>query len=175
MRDAIGGALTLPIIFFFLIVINAYLAFSVNYTKAFRVKNVVINAIEQYEGITGDFTDDYETKKNTKSYIMYYIKKVGYSGKNDNGQWKNGVKVEVKCVGPVGSSAGCPDNASSFVEGVKYKVYFSVTTAINFHVPIIEPIFERIDETDLGLLRVSGDTSMIYIDGKYIKDGRLEW
>jgi len=46
MRDAIGGTFSIQIILFFLIIINSYLAFSVNYTKAFRIKNNIIAIIE---------------------------------------------------------------------------------------------------------------------------------
>ena len=52
MRDAISGALTLQIILIFMIIINCYLAFSVNYTKAFRVKNEILSIIEKNEGLT---------------------------------------------------------------------------------------------------------------------------
>lgn len=52
MRDAISGAMTLQIIVIFMIIINCYLAFSVNYTKAFRVKNEIRSIIEKNEGLT---------------------------------------------------------------------------------------------------------------------------
>lgn len=57
MRDAIGGVLSLNIIFIFLIIISCYLAFSVNYTKAFRVKNEVRSIIEKQEGLTCEALD----------------------------------------------------------------------------------------------------------------------
>ena len=52
MKEAIGGALTIQIILIFLILVNGYLAMTVNYTKAFRVKNGIISIIERNEGIT---------------------------------------------------------------------------------------------------------------------------
>ena len=45
MRDAIGGVFTLQIILVFVLLINGYMAYSVNYTRAFRVKNEIINII----------------------------------------------------------------------------------------------------------------------------------
>ena len=50
MRDAIGGVFSLQIILVFVILINGYLAYSVNYTRAFRVKNEIINIVEESEG-----------------------------------------------------------------------------------------------------------------------------
>ena len=39
------------------VAINGYLAYSVNYTRAFRVKNGIINILEQYEGHTEEAKD----------------------------------------------------------------------------------------------------------------------
>ena len=50
MRDAFGGIVNLSMIVVFLVLVCGYLAFNVNYTKAFRVKNYIITTIEQYEG-----------------------------------------------------------------------------------------------------------------------------
>ena len=51
MRDAFGGVTNLVIIVVFLTLVSGYLAFNVNYTKAFRVKNKIISTFEQYEGV----------------------------------------------------------------------------------------------------------------------------
>ena len=50
MRDAFGGIVNLSMIVIFLVLVCGYLAFNVNYTKAFRVKNYIITTMEQYEG-----------------------------------------------------------------------------------------------------------------------------
>ena len=42
MRDAFGGLMNMVIIVVFLVLVSGYLAFNVNYTKAFRVKNKII-------------------------------------------------------------------------------------------------------------------------------------
>ena len=52
MRDAFGSLISIQVILAFVLLINGYLAYSVNYTRAFRVKNGIINIIEQYEGHT---------------------------------------------------------------------------------------------------------------------------
>ena len=72
MRDAFGGIINLSMIVIFLVLVCGYLAFNVNYTKAFRVKNYIITSIEQYEG-----NCDPGTTCNQK--ITEYIKKVGYN------------------------------------------------------------------------------------------------
>ena len=155
MKEAIGQTISLQVILVFMIFLNAFLAFSVNYTKAFRVKNKVINEIEQNEGINDT------SKKN----INDYISKVGYEGKEGD-NWYHGVKIESVCVGSVGSSGDC----GYPIAGKKYRIYYSVTTSININVPIIS----RIMNGNLNLLQVKGDTSTIYVDGSKIKDN-MEW
>ena len=164
MKEAVGQTISLEVILVFMIFLNAFLAFSVNYTKAFRVKNKVINAIEQYEGIT----------PSTKTAIDNYIKTVGYSVTTKSGEkdWRNGVKVEAKCVGPVGGTTSS-NSCKNPVKGTKYKVYYSVTTVISFNVPIIGPVLKTIT-SDVNLLQVNGDTSIIYIDGKNLND-KMGW
>ena len=51
MQEAFGGVLNIFLIAIFLAIVEAVLAFAVCYTKAFRMKNYVISAVEQYEGI----------------------------------------------------------------------------------------------------------------------------
>ena len=46
MRDSIGGSVVLIIIVVFIVVALGYMAFNVNYTKAFRMKNKVIAVYE---------------------------------------------------------------------------------------------------------------------------------
>ena len=46
MKDAFGGILNLVLIVVFLLLIEGILGLVVNYSKAFRMKNTVISAIE---------------------------------------------------------------------------------------------------------------------------------
>ena len=52
MKEAVGQTISLQVILVFMVFLNAFLAFSVNYTKAFRAKNGIIDLIEQHEGYT---------------------------------------------------------------------------------------------------------------------------
>ena len=59
MRDAVGGAFMIKLLLVFLAVYTIFIAIAINYAKAFRVKNKVLNIIEQNEGIKNydDVTD----------------------------------------------------------------------------------------------------------------------
>ena len=65
MREAIGGALLIKLVMFFIVIYVCFLAIAVNYSVTFRVKNQIINLIEAYEG--------YDLAKN---HIEEYIAKV---------------------------------------------------------------------------------------------------
>lgn len=74
MREAIGGAWLLSITVGLIALFTAYLAFSVNYSKAFKVKDAIVERIEKYEGFNKD--DDKEMKE-----IREYLSKIGYNTK----------------------------------------------------------------------------------------------
>ena len=51
MRDAVGGTFMIKLLLIFLAVYTIFIAVALNYAKAFRVKNKILNIIEQNEGI----------------------------------------------------------------------------------------------------------------------------
>lgn len=74
MREAIGGAWLLSITVGLIALFTSYLAFSVNYSKAFKVKDAIVERIEKYEGF--DRYNDKEMKE-----INEYLNKIGYNTK----------------------------------------------------------------------------------------------
>ena len=53
MRESIGGTWITQLVIVMMFVFVAFLALSVNYSKAFRVKNQMISIIEKYGGVYG--------------------------------------------------------------------------------------------------------------------------
>lgn len=53
MRDAFGGAFSIKLMLIFLILYVSFICVALNYARAFRVKNRIINIVEQYEGYDG--------------------------------------------------------------------------------------------------------------------------
>ena len=72
MRESFGGAFMLKLAITFLIIYVSFMAVAVNYAKAFRVKNQIINILEQnqYGGVKDDLT---------KNIIFDYLKDVHYN------------------------------------------------------------------------------------------------
>lgn len=153
MKEAIGQTYALQIILVFVVFLNAFLAFSVNYTKAFRVKNKIINELEQNEGLNAT----------AKSNIIEYMQMVGYTGNIEEGECFNGACIVPHCIGKLGSSLSSGTCENGNVEN--YRVYYSVTTSININVPIIN----RIIDPEWNILKVKGDTSTIYINGNLME------
>lgn len=50
MRESIGASWILMIVLSFIALFSGYLAFSVNYSKAFRVKDGIVDRLEKYNG-----------------------------------------------------------------------------------------------------------------------------
>lgn len=94
MREAFGGAFTIRLMLIFLAVYVAFIAVALNYAKAFRVKNKVIDIIEQNEGIT-DFNDTSDGSPIGK--IDTYLGTVGYFVNLDPSKLSNNLGENKYC------------------------------------------------------------------------------
>ena len=74
MREAVGSTFLFNIMIVFIFFFASFLAIAINYSQAFRIKNQIINYIEQYEGIN--------TEKD-KERIVNYISSSGYYREKD--------------------------------------------------------------------------------------------
>lgn len=151
MRDAFGGVVNLVIIVVFLVLVSGYLAFNVNYTKAFRVKNKIISTFEQYEGNCQSST----TEANTcNGEITAYMKNIGYSAPYlDLTSEADGAYD--KChYGYCYKKIEVPKDPDSV--DTERKIYYKIATQINMDIPIINKILP-----ELKLFQVTGDTMPI--------------
>lgn len=69
MRDAFGGAFSIKLMLIFLVLYVSFMCVALSYARAFRVKNRIINIIEQNEGYTAQAAEDIEK----------YLSKAGYN------------------------------------------------------------------------------------------------
>ena len=77
MREAIGGAWLLGIAVAIIAIFTAYLAFSVNYAKAFKVKDGIVEKIEKYDGFFGAYNQPGSPIKE----IQEFLNKIAYNNK----------------------------------------------------------------------------------------------
>lgn len=62
MDESIGGAFMIKLLFVFIIIYVTFMCLAISYAKAFRIKNSVMNKLEQNQFAFGDdfgFIDDY--------------------------------------------------------------------------------------------------------------------
>ena len=140
MREAIGGTWIFSIVIVFIVLFSGYLAVSINYSKAFKVKNGIINIIEHNEGLN-------QTAQNE---IDNYLGGVGYY-------------VYSKCMIDEGENGYSPNNTNSGYryciskrvsgEGTLAKAYYKVRVFFRLDLPIIGSLF---------VFPVTGETKAVY-------------
>ena len=82
MKEAFGGAFMIRLVIIFIVIYISFMAVAVNYAKAFRVKNQVINMLEQSKYKTGD-GDVIENVENYLDAVPYYVKVAECKNKTD--------------------------------------------------------------------------------------------
>lgn len=144
MKDAFGGVINMVFIALFLLIMIGILGLVVSYTKAFKMKNLIITHIENFEA-SGCFTEDGDTA------------------------CMNKIKASAEGIG-YGSRIRCPDGFNK-IEGLFcYKEMVStntenhvsnkptsyrIITQVDLDLPIISSIFS------INFFQVVGDTRVI--------------
>ena len=72
MRESIGAAWIFSLVLIFILMFTGFVAISINYARAFQLKNVVANLIEENEGVP-------TTSTSLENAIKYYIEQNGYT------------------------------------------------------------------------------------------------
>ena len=73
MRESIGASWILSIVLVFIALFSGYLAFSINYSKAFRVKDGIVERLEKYNGPNNESLQE----------IARFIDEVSYTSKGN--------------------------------------------------------------------------------------------
>ena len=142
MKAATGNAMLMNIIIVFLVIVMALLVTSISYTKAFRIKNRIVDIIEYYNG---DF-DDVGTKTNITNEINNSLSSVGYrlSGSNKCKEIDNKKAIQLNSNYQV-----CIYEYDDSIRGKYYKVI----AYMYFDVPVVGGILN---------IPVSGETKIFY-------------
>lgn len=156
MNEGVGNSIILFILMLFITAVSAYMAFNVNYTKAFRLKNKVIATYNKYDGECGSACNN---------EIAEYAKDIGYSPhKSLNCEDMNikpsgsqtipntyycGYKIDVE-------GATTTGGATTFDEEERY--YYRIMTRIDIQIPVVQNIL------GLRLLTVTGDTKVFTVE-----------
>lgn len=156
MREAIGGSWIFGIVALFIALFSGFLAYSVSYTKAFKVKNEIINMIERSEGFTTSTSADVSNlgeaalaqDESVEAQAYAVILKMGYNSAdidcsiNDTGVMMTGGY----CVKKVCAETGETEDT---------KVYYKVTTYIKLKLPVFNIMFK---------VPIAGETKALYYE-----------
>ena len=147
MRDSIGSIYPLVIVFAFIILMSGFLAFSVNYNKAYKMKNQIIYILEKNEN---KVTDEAQEE------IAEYAKSIGYSATSSYMRQCDATKYNGWC-GNVVTSSNDSNGTKTNGSIKEYETtYVDVTTYVSIDVPIFNVIFPHI-----RLFSVKGSTKQI--------------
>lgn len=135
MRDAVGGAFMIKVFIVFLLVYIVFIAVAFNYARAFRVKNKIIDIIEQNEGIdnfnnTSGVIGQINTNLNTYKYRSD-IKEEDCKFNNTSNNYYN--QEYGYCIAEY--------NSTSKYENITAK-YYKVTTFATIEFPFFNLKFE---------------------------------
>lgn len=159
MKESMGLVPTLSIIIFAVVLLSGYLAFTINYSKAYKANSKIVNIIQKH--------DNDVTNKDTMNEIDKYLESINYSAasnytdkcKNDeyeavsNKGWcykvitsvdknKNGEKEEIK-------------------KGDTIRKYVKVRTYMSIDVPLLNKILPN-----LNISKVNGSTKPVMVEVK---------
>lgn len=118
MKEAFGSTFMIYILLIFLAVYITFVAVALNYAKAFRVKNSVIDIIEQNEGV------DLEDNSGTIGKINARLRDYSYNVNGINGDSYTGYKCY--------ELGYCIKEQSDDIKGNYYKVITFVKLEIPF-------------------------------------------
>jgi len=147
MSDALGGLVNIALVAFFALIIVGYMAFNINYSKAYRAKTYIVNAFETYGS---ECTNENGT---CHDVIVEYMKTIGYASTDISRDKAKEIacgdksNCDLRC-----SSAGyCwvkfGDNDSNGTN------YYKIVTKITIEVPVIQNVTGMIN-----VFYVSGST-----------------
>lgn len=152
MRDAIGSTYSLALVFASILIISSFMAYVINYNRAFQVKNKLLVAFKAYENDVSkiDSNDDSLHKDDTiKAKISTYADKIGYSA---SVQYMRKLQSEY-------SDYTCEEDGWCWKEyketgNGKTKKYVKVVTFVSIDIPVISNVF-----SSLSLFRVTGSST----------------
>lgn len=151
MREAVGSTFLFKIMIVFIFFFASFLAIAINYSQAFRIKNQIINFIEQYEGMDN----------NNVNRITEYVTESGYYRDNINCECNSFTCTDYEINSnsdrnPNGASVGTAKGVCvRRLQNDNDDTYYRVTTYVKFNLPLVGEFLT---------LPVKGETKIIIND-----------
>ncbi len=158
MRQTIGTTWVLQLVIVFMLIFVAFLALSINYTKAFQMKNELLGMIEKYEGVTnGD--------NGSISLINNYLRFNNYTTNGGCQIGEYGVRnLNENTLTPITQSNQnqnyyyCVSKIDASTETLNQRARYRIRIFFKFGLPVIGDIFTfSVEGTTINLNRPFDD------------------
>lgn len=139
MRQAIGSTWLMQLVIVFTLIFVAFLALSINYTKAFKMKNELVNMIEEKEGI--GLGDGQGAIMLINNYLTYnnYTKTSGCA--TDEYGVRDLETAEIEPAEKGKKYYYCVKKIASATENLPKRARYRIKIFFNFSLPMIGDIF----------------------------------
>lgn len=159
MRQAIGTTWILQLVIIFMLIFVAFLALSINYTKAFKIKNELVTIVEKYEGVTQGENSPVYLLNNYLRYNNYTV-----MGKCNEGDWGN-QNLDEPILEEVKTNERyyyCVRKIDDSTESSPYKAKYKVRIFFKFSLPVIGDIFTfSVEGTTISIKESSNDIDVM--------------
>lgn len=138
MKESIGGTWLFGIFITFLLLIAGFLCFAINYTKAFKVKDQIINIIERNGGI------NYKAKEDAslKEINNYITNDVGYRTLGECPEGYNGYLSNDTATNLKQESFYCIKEVKVNEKAELNMVYYKILVFFKFDVPVLNSFLD---------------------------------
>lgn len=154
MKESIGATWIFSICLTFIILFTAYLAISVNYAKAFRLKSHIVSVIEENDGYDSALGQEIEKYLTSQGYGTYGTCEQYITVEGDRTDWE---LQECLFDTPDGRCGACVyrrDVHTGNDDIDANRSYYRAITFFKFDLPIVNVV--------LPPFKVGGDTQYIY-------------
>ena len=159
MRDAFGGTFMIQIFIVFLLIYISFTALALNYAKAFKAKNFIIDYLEENEimDLTGTAAEYEEMDRIFEQELLtglnYQASDIPCNESSNSSTYKCGkIGYTIEKTGDSSSTGG---------------VYYTVSTYVGWDLGFLSPILRiggnNSNSSDIpGYWKISGQTRVIY-------------
>jgi len=138
MRQAIGTTWIMQLVIIFMLIFVAFLALTINYTKAFKIKNEMLSIVEKYEGLS-------ESEQGSIHIINNYLLYNGYynTGKCQEGEYGS-KDLNSTSLEPVNTKERyyyCVQKIYTSTDGNMKKAKYQLRVFFKFSLPVLGDLF----------------------------------
>ena len=131
MREAVGTTWIFQLVIVFILIFAAYLALTINYSKAFKVKDEALTIIEKYEGISSEAIRTVNNYLISSAYRETGSCPSGYRGIKDLNS------TSLTDVTPNGKYYWCVYKITGYNTTYPKKSYYKVRMFFKFNLPVL--------------------------------------